>query len=286
MKNRNFQTIRRFGLILRRMIVTLIIIWPGFGGLYAQGSNGSDNKSIINTLQIIGLVGSLATIILGVIAIWLSLYFYRRSNELSNAVSSKLTTIEVSSKVTETTSTSILQPVISTIMSIFRQSTISGFDYLRSEYMVKIASGVNNLATATTDAEKKKAKDSILKELNAMFGTFKDKIDEISISPSTSALSGVIEPFDSYFGVPKVKWVNFIQRIDKLEEEMSFLSVKWLRERVFKNESDFLEILQVAIHSGILEKYYVDNPKNPKFPTLACKLDRSNEFVKQIISKG
>jgi len=168
-------------------------------------------------------------------------------------------------------------------MSIFRQSTISGFDYLRSEYMGKIASAVNNLAIATTETEKKKAKDSITKELNAMFGTFKDKIDEISISPSTSSLSGVSESFDSYLGVPKIKWVNFIQRLDKLEGEMSFLSVKWLRARLFKNENDTREILQLAIHSRIVEKYYVNNPNNPQFPTLACKLVRNNEFVKQTL---
>jgi len=33
-------------------------------------------------LKILSIVSSLATVILGVTAIWLSLYFYRRSNEL------------------------------------------------------------------------------------------------------------------------------------------------------------------------------------------------------------
>src|SRR5258708_38671532 len=56
-------------------------------------------------LKLLSIVGAVATIVLGVLAIWLALYFYRRANEINNALIQMVSRIEASSRNTELTST-------------------------------------------------------------------------------------------------------------------------------------------------------------------------------------
>jgi hypothetical protein len=81
------------------------------------------------------------------------------------------------------------------------------------------------------------------------------------------------------------KWANFIKEIHEMEKNKDrFIGVQWLRETKFRDDNDAKQMLQNAIYSGILSKYHVPNPKCPERQVLACKLNRENEFVKQIIS--
>lgn len=261
-------------------IIVFSLLSPIF--VLAQGNGTTDNASTINLLQIISLVGSLATIILGVVAIWLSLYFYRRSNEINNAIGNKLSTIEVSSKMTETTSVNILQPVLETVMSLIKNSTISGFDNLKTRYMGNIDIEIEKLSLAKTDDDKQKAMKSLRHAIDSFYGTLTNQIDKIDITPSPHSFpkqtEGVI------YGFSRSEWVNFIQKINKLESENDFLSVKWLRNKLFENDPDFQKMLQIAIDKRILLKDYLTNKKNPQFPTLACKLDRDNPLVIDTLS--
>lgn len=76
----------------------------------------------------------------------------------------------------------------------------------------------------------------------------------------------------------------FVKRMMDLEATNKFTSVKRLkRELVGQGIED---CLQTAIETGILLTYYVNNYRNPKFPTLACRLNRGHSFVRDILVKG
>ncbi len=74
-------------------------------------------------------------------------------------------------------------------------------------------------------------------------------------------------------------WGPFIRRIAELEGQHRFLSVKWLNEKKLIEHPGVQEALQVALTNGVLETYYVDNPKNKEFPVRACRLNRANPIV-------
>jgi len=63
-----------------------------------------------------------------------------------------------------------------------------------------------------------------------------------------------------------------------------FLSVKNLREKRFAQNQTLQDAFQSALNSGMLETYYVDNPRNPEWPTKACRVNRTNETVKEILA--
>src|SRR5258708_39098353 len=66
-------------------------------------------------LKLLSIVGAVATIVLGVLAIWLALYFYRRANEINNALIEMVARIEASSKSKEVASTKFTGRLIVTV---------------------------------------------------------------------------------------------------------------------------------------------------------------------------
>ena len=81
-------------------------------------------------------------------------------------------------------------------------------------------------------------------------------------------------------GLPTlVKWIV------KHEPKYPFFSIKFLREKVFARDPVVQEALQFAIDNGILETYDQPNPKNPAWPTKACRLKRDHPVVQGILGE-
>ena len=72
----------------------------------------------------------------------------------------------------------------------------------------------------------------------------------------------------------------------KNEAKYRFLSVKFLREKVFAGDPVIHEALQFAIDEGVLETYTQPNPKNPDWATKACRLKRDHPTVRGILSES
>ena len=83
---------------------------------------------------------------------------------------------------------------------------------------------------------------------------------------------------------PEYDWGPFLRRVDGIERGNRFMSVKWLRETQFAGEPSFQEAISVAIASGMLTTYHSENPKNPSYPTLCCKLARQHPVVATTLS--
>ena len=180
-------------------------------------------------IQVASIFGAVATIILGVIAIWLSLYFYRRNNDLYNSFTNIISRIEASSKVTEEMSKGVVQPLVTNMI-----------DSLRSTVVQRSAASLDEVLKGLPEEQKRKAREAIYKEFNAFIGTLKEKIGVRPLAPKEESIAPVAERIqEKLHTIPGSKlydWMPFIRRIRDLEATHRFLSVKWLRETKFSRE--------------------------------------------------
>jgi len=95
--------------------------------MQVQGNQLNDAWDVV--LKIASIIGSLATIILGSIAIWLSLYLYRRSNEIYVALLGILSRVEASSKSTEVTSTQMTSRLIDGVIGSLQKNTLDRVEH-------------------------------------------------------------------------------------------------------------------------------------------------------------
>ncbi|MBI4288995.1 MAG: hypothetical protein HY671_11275 [Chloroflexi bacterium] len=241
----------------------------------------------MDIIQVAGLVGSLATIILGVIAIWLSLYFYRRSNELYTALTSMISRVESSSRVTEVATKDIIQPIVATVQRMFQGDAREHVEILRPALMQRFAASLEEALSELPEGKKQRARTAIYKEIDAFLGTLKQKIGMPPLEVKSDGAAGIdeqtAETLKPIPGSDLYDWVPFLRRIRDLQATHKFISVKWLRETKLSREPEMREALQVALDRGMLQRYYVQNPHNPTFPTLGCRLNEDHPVVKKVI---
>ena len=124
-------------------------------------------------------------------------------------------------------------------------------------------------------AEKIRAK--VREELSDSFRSMEFQSASVARLPDPESLEpsrgSVVAP-----GVPRlIIWVA------KNETKFSFLSVKFLREKVFGSDPAVQEALQFCIDRGILQTYDQPNPKNPSWPTTACRLNHNHPVVQEVL---
>jgi hypothetical protein len=211
-------------------------------------------------LKVATLVGSLATIILGTLAIWLSLYFYKRGNELYTAMTQALARIEASTKTTEVASTEVTKRLVEGVLASFQKSTLRDAE---QPTILRISEKLTEALGSLSPKKREAASRGVKEEVGALF-----RLLRAEVAPSSL----------------EYDWGPFIRRMDELEQENKFLSVKWLNEKVFAEDPVMKEALQVAIRDGILETYPIPNPRSLEHPTTACRLDRKNPAVVRTLS--
>jgi hypothetical protein len=115
-----------------------------------------------------------------------------------------------------------------------------------------------------------KVRERVRVELAKAFRTIEFQTASLARLPKTELAEGsprgsrVVAP-----GLPSlIKWMV------KNEPKYRFLSVKFLREKVFAGDPVIHEALRFAIDEGVLETYTRPNPKNPDWATKACRLRR------------
>jgi hypothetical protein len=212
-------------------------------------------------LKVASIIGSLATIILGVVAIKLSLHYEKQSKVEHIANMHILSRIEASTKSTEAASSQVINPLIG-MMGTFQKDALSKLeDTARLQTVQRISQKMDN-APQPLPAD---FKQSIIKEVTE------------SLSKQFLALKVETAPTTLEYD-----WGPFIRRIHQLASENKFLSVKWLDQTKFADAPVAREELQIAIKDGILERYTIENTRNPSYPTRACKLNRQHPAVKRV----
>lgn len=242
---------------------------------------------LITTIQIISLVGATTALILGVIAIWLSLYFYRRNDQLYDSMRETLSDIQASSRTTEVMSRDVLHPVIETILGMVRDSTTSRIDSIGQIFMQRTASKLESILGAQTPKEKESTRKEFFEELNSLLGTLRHEVGKVGLAWKEESAQQAVKPKlvrpARVPGSTSYNWTPFVRRIRDIEETHEFLSVKWLREKRFSDEPEYQEALQVAIDRSMVLTHYIDNPYNPEFPTKCCKLNREHATVIEVL---
>lgn len=239
------------------------------------------------TLRIASLIGTLSTIILGIIAIWLSLYFYKRGTELHILVTKILSRIEASTKATEVASRDVLHPTIQGLLEMIRRSTDVRIESIGHTFTQRFATKLDQVVKARSHEEKEAARGEFLEEMNSLLGTLRHEVGKVvlAIEPEVTATAGTPTTAQAMPvpGSTSYNWLPFIRKIHNLEATKEFLAAKWLRETVFAKDPEAQEALQIAIDRSMLSTYHRNNPKNPQFPTLCCKLNLDHLLVKEIV---
>jgi hypothetical protein len=245
--------------------------------------------STIAILEILSIIGSLCTIILGVLAIWLSLYFYREGNKVNKLTTDMLSRIESSSHAAETNSREIIKPTLDTVLNLVKGSATSNMDTMTPSIYNRISSIFDNFTNAgIPEPAFKQLREKVLQGVKNVVKEVPDIIlegvPEQLFSANESRPTIVCRKKIHLFSdIPPV-WISFIGRINNLEKANKFLGVKWLREKKFVEEPEYIPLLQEALEKEYLIRYHVENPQNPNFKTMACRLDRDNPFVSQCLA--
>src|SRR4030042_2046143 len=133
-------------------------------------------------IQITSFFLAIAALVLGIVAIWLSLYFYRRSNDLFNSLGSIISRIEASTKVTEVASKDIIRPIIQTVQEMVQNAMRGQIDSLRPTIIQRSAANLDEALKGLPESERRKAREAVFSELDSFLGTLKQQIKS-EISP-------------------------------------------------------------------------------------------------------
>ena len=85
-------------------------------------------------------------------------------------------------------------------------------------------------------------------------------------------------------------WTGFVKLIDELEQRLPFVGVRYLVNKVLGAHNCGIEdprikrdLINEAVDDGLIEMYTVGNVNDRTDPVTACRLDRENEMVQEIL---
>jgi hypothetical protein len=237
--------------------------------------------------EIVGFVGSLVSIVVGLfgiavgaLAIWLSLYFYRRSSELDSSSKSILSRIEASSHTTEVTQREVITPVVKVVTELLSRVGVA-LDEAGRKAVADTYSTVDDELKDIEPNVKERVKNKLAEDVANLERSVRKELGKMRMPEAESA--GAPSPLTSTTerqpAIREFKLLSFVRYLAELERTHDFLSVKWLRQKKLASNRESVKYLQYALDNGILQVYPRDNPKNREFPTLCCRLDRTHPIV-------
>lgn len=212
-----------------------------------------DALATLNT--VVSLALGILSIAISLIAIWQSLYFYRMSNEAGNRLSQAIADLAISARSTEVTTTQVTTRALDVLAGHFERRV----EQAEKESRMGVAESVARALAQAPPHERHEAQAAATRAVSDAFVRLRT-----SVAPTA-------EDYD---------WGPFIRRMGELQRNNTYLSIKWLHQKVFAGEPGMQEALQIAIEMSILRTYHRANPRRPKYPTLCCELDRDHATVR------
>jgi hypothetical protein len=208
----------------------------------------------------VSLTLSLLSIAISLIAIWQAFYMYRMSNEVTQRLMQGLSELTASAKSTEATTTQVTTRALDVLAGHFERRV----EEAEKESRIRVAESVAQSLAMAPPHERHQAQAAASRAVTEALATLR-----ASVAPTAS-------DYD---------WGPFIRRIDRLERNNRYLSVKWLHQKLFADDGALQEALQVAIELRLLRTYHRPNPARPHHPTLCCALDYSHEVVRSALAR-
>ncbi|MBM4034880.1 MAG: hypothetical protein FJ291_24320 [Planctomycetes bacterium] len=238
-------------------------------------------------VEIVGIVIGLLGIGISCLAIWLSVKFYLMGNELYAKLSEIISRIEASSKTTETTLASVTARLIEWVLGEAGRSLRTKAMTTEEVERHRITSVLEDVLKDLPAERQYEVKRQVLEALQTAFLLPRQEASKLEALTSSGAstrpapqLGGVHVPA----GEATHDWAAFVQLLDTVEATNRFVSLKWLHQKKLAGEPGLQQALQKAIDLGIVEMETVENPKNPKWPTRTCRLNRKHPLVRAILS--
>lgn len=219
-------------------------------------------RDLIATLDpIVSLALSLLSIAISLIAIWQALYMYRMSNEVTQRLMQGLSELTASARSTEATTTQVTSRALDVLAGHFERRV----EEAERESRVRVAESVAQSLAQAPPHERYQAQAAATRAVADALATLR-----ASAAPTAA----------------DYEWAPFIRRIDRLERNNRYLSVKWLHQKLFAEDGSLQEALQVAIELRILRTYHRSNPAHPQHPTLCCALERDHPVVRSALARS
>ena len=258
------------------------------------------NPKTNEAMAMVNMMGVASTIILGIVAISLSIFYYHAGIGINKSTYDYLSRIESQT----TTSAEILKGLLQRTIDIVENVINEKIQTRRREQVVQEGLKTRILSTGeqlvdnagkkldeimkATGKEKEVAKKEFFEEIDKTLKAIRQDVGEAMILQKSSPTE--ITATDSLFQLkreaPLLNYLpTFVIKIREMESQNKFLAVSWLKNTKFKNDSIFQELLQLALDKNWLLTDRVPNPKKPTHPVLACKLNREHPEIKEILRR-
>ncbi len=235
----------------------------------------------MTALSVVGLIVSVIGGGLGAFSIVVTWKLYQASMQLNLQTVAMLSDIKASSRTTEVTSTRFTERLVGALVELLGRDVKSSLVVGRTALAERIDAVLQETLSEKDKEAGKHVRDLVQKELASAFRTMEFQAASIARLPEQDA----VEQRGTRKTVVTPGLASLVNWIIEHESKYSFLSVKFLREKVFGRDPVVQEALQFAIENGVLETYDQPNPKNPSWPTKACRLKRNHPLVQGILGE-
>ena len=235
----------------------------------------------MDMMSTLSLIVSVIGGALGAFSIAVTWKLYQAGTQINLQTVNLLAEIKASSHTTEVTSTHFTERLVGALIELLGRDVKSSLVVGKATLAERIDSVLAATLSHMDEEPAMKVRERVQSELARTFRAMEfqtaslARLQEPEPSQQSASPRAFVAP-----GVPRlVKWIL------KNETTFSFFSVKFLREKVFAGDPVVQEALQFAIDEGILETYDQPNPKNPAWPTKACRLKRDHPVVRGILGE-
>lgn len=238
----------------------------------------SINVEVLSLVSLLlGIIGG----VVGVAAVWMTWILYRAGVEDHRSTLQLLGRIESSSHTTEVTSTHFTERLLSGFVELVGRDVRGSLNNAQVTAVQRVDSALTWLLRSVEPELAETVREKVRGELSEVFGTVKLETASVARLGELEALATPASTAGPRMLVPGVPSV--LRRVATKEGKLPFLSVKFLREKVFGGDPAAQEALQFALDNGLLETYQQPNPKNPDWPTTACRLNRKHPSVEEVL---
>lgn len=246
------------------------------------GRAAIDPQGTIDLLTVGGLIVGLIGGALGVFSIVVTWKLYQAGNHVNLETLKLLQEVRASSHTTEVTSTHFTERLVTALIDLTQKGMRKNLERGYTSVTKLVEDALNEHLKDVNPEAAAQVRGRILKVVTDTFKTLEYEAAAIAQLPETELSQPTASQERSTMPAPAVS--RLLHWIEKHQPKYEFLSVKFLREKVFAGDPALQEALQFCIDQGALELYDRPNPHAPGRMTKACKLSMEHPLVQQILN--
>jgi len=241
-----------------------------------------DAQIAIDFLTVAGLIVGIIGGALGAFSIVVTWKLYQAGNSINLETLKLLSEVRTSSHTTEVTSTHFTERLVTALIDLNQKGMRQNLEWGLTSVTKRVEAVLNDQLAGVNPELAAQVKGRVLKDVTDTFKTLEYEAAAIAQLPETELSQSSTSQGRATLLAPGVP--RLLQWVAKHQPKYEFLSVKFLREKVFASDPSLQEALQFCIDRGVLELYDRPNPHNPGRTTKACRLIMDHPLVQQILN--